>query len=82
MAYKVSDSLDMAIKAAAKAFPMDTSRAYSGFFFHRLLCRVFSDSDSRFLLKGGQSMLARTLDARVTRDIDLLSEDCSLSVAL
>lgn len=61
---------------------MDTGRAYSGFFFHRLLCRVFSDPSSRFLLKGGQSVLARTVDARTTRDIDLLSMSGGLEEAV
>lgn len=56
MRYKTSEDLDKAIKAAAKASPMDTGRAYAGFFFHRLLCRVFSDPDPRFLLKGGLGM--------------------------
>ena len=69
-------------QAAAKASPMDTGRAYAGFFFHRLLCRVFSDPDSHFLLKGGLSMLARTIDARATRDIDLLSTGDDLGEAV
>ncbi|MCQ4848475.1 nucleotidyl transferase AbiEii/AbiGii toxin family protein [Gordonibacter pamelaeae] len=64
----------MAVKAAAKASSLDTGRAVSGFYFHRFLCRIFSRQDSPFVLKGGQSMLARTADARATRDIDLLSE--------
>ena len=34
------------------------------------------------MLKGGQSMLARTMDARATRDIDLLSEEADLDAAL
>ena len=82
MVYSMSDDLDKAIKAAAKASPMDTNKAYAGFFFHRLLCRVFSDPNSSFLLKGGQSMLARTVDARATRDIDLLSEGVDLEQAV
>ena len=61
---------------------MDTGRAYAGFFFHRLLCRVFSEPDSHFLLKGGLSMLARTIDARATRDVDLLSTDGDLKKAV
>lgn len=72
----------MAVKAAAKASPLDTGRAISGFYFHRLLCRIFSNEGSPFLLKGGQSMLARTVDARATRDIDLLSERGDLDSAL
>ncbi len=82
MGYKTPIDLDKAIKSNAKSSSMDTNRAYVGFFFHRLLCRVFSVSDSHFLLKGGQSVLARTPDARATRDIDLLSEDGDLEQAI
>ena len=82
MSYRVAEDLDRAIKAAAQASSMDTGKAYAGFFFHRLLCRVFSDSDSRFVLKGGQGMLARTIEARATRDIDLLTEDGDLDEAV
>jgi hypothetical protein len=63
----------MAVRAAATASPMDTGRAVSSFYFHRLLCRVFSGGNDLFVLKGGRAMLARTVDARATRDIDLLS---------
>ena len=82
MVCKTPAALEMAIKAAAKASPLETGRAVSGFYFHRLLCRVFSKPDSPFMLKGGQSMLARTMDARATRDIDLLSEEADLDAAL
>ncbi len=34
---------------------------------------MFEDDNDRFVLKGGQGMLARTVDARATRDIDLRS---------
>lgn len=82
MTYKTPAALEMAVKAAAKTSPLDTGRAVSGFYFHRLLCRVFSKSDSPFVLKGGQSMLARTIHARATRDIDLLSEKSDVDTAL
>ncbi len=72
----------MAVTAAARKSGMDVGRAISGFYFHRLLCRVFSVPDSPFLLKGGQSILARTPTARATRDIDLLSQEADLSSAL
>lgn len=71
MAYKSPAALEMAIKAAAKASEQDTNRAIARFYHHRLLCRVFSEPDSPFILKGGLGMLARTLDARHTKDIDL-----------
>lgn len=82
MTYKSPAALEMAVKEAAKASPQDTGRAISGFYFHRLLCRVFAGGDNSFVLKGGQSVLARTLDARTTRDIDLLSMRTSLDEAL
>ncbi len=82
MVYKTPLDLDRAVKSIAKSSPMDTNRAYIVFFFHRLLCRVFSKPDAHFLLKGGQSMLARTPDARTTRDIDLLSEERDLDRAI
>lgn len=68
MAYTSAAALEMAVKAAAKASPQDTGRVVSAFYFHRFLCRVFANSNDSFILKGGQSVLARTLDARATRD--------------
>lgn len=82
MKYKTSAALEMAVKDAAKKSPMDTNRAISDFYFHRFLCRVFSNDKNGFVLKGGQSMLARTVDARHTRDIDLLSKDTDPQVAI
>ena len=82
MAYATPTALEMAVKAAAKASSLDTGRAVSGIYFHRFLCRIFSRQDSPFVLKGGQSMLARTADARATRDIDLLSEKADIDEAL
>ena len=82
MAYATPTALEMAVKAAAKASSLDTGRAVSGFYFHRFLCRIFSRQDTPFVLKGGQSMLARTANARATRDIDLLSEKADIDEAL
>lgn len=82
MRYKTPAALEMAVKEAAKKSPLDTNRAIAGFYFHRLLCRVFSDPDSPFVLKGGQSVLARTVDARATRDIDLLARETSVEAAM
>ena len=80
--YKSPAALEMAVKEAAKASPQDTARAIAGFYFHRLLCRVFAEGSGSFVLKGGHGALARTLDARATRDIDLLSTRGSLDAAL
>ena len=63
MGYSSPRALEMAIKDAAKASPLDTNRAIAGFYFHRLLYRVFSEPGTPFVLKGGQGMLARTADA-------------------
>ena len=82
MRYKTPATLEMAVKEAAKKSPLDTNRAIAGFYFHRLLCRVFSDPDSPFVLKGGQSVLARTVDAHATRDIDLLAREASVEAAV
>lgn len=82
MTYKSAAALEMAVKEAAKASPQDTGRAIAGFYFHRLLCRVFADSNKSFVLKGGRSVLARTLDGRATRDIDPLSTLDSIEGAL
>ena len=56
-------SLEMAIKEAAKASPLDTGIAVSGFYYHRLLYRVFSDPGTPSVLRGGFGVLARTVDA-------------------
>lgn len=82
MKYKSAAALEMAVKTAAVASPFDTDRAMSSFYFHRLLCRVFAGSNHSFVLKGGQSMLARTIDARATRDVDLLSLGASIDAAV
>ena len=82
MRYKSAAALEMAVKAAAAASPQDTNRAISSFYFHRLLCRIFAGGNDEFVLKGGQSMLARTVDARATRDIDLLAKQTGLDAAL
>lgn len=81
MRYKTPAALEMAVKEAAEKSPLETNRAIAGFYFHRLLRRVFSDPDSPFVLKGGQSVLARTVDARATRDIDLLARETSVEAA-
>lgn len=46
----------MVVKAAAKASPLDTNLAISSFYFHRLLCRVFSEKDRKFALKRARAL--------------------------
>lgn len=75
-------ALEMAVKAAAVKSSAETGRAVTSFYFHRLLCRVFASENSTFILKGGQALLARTPEARATRDIDLLSLQSDIDSAL
>lgn len=82
MNYTSSKALEMAVKTAAKNSPLDTNRAISGFYFHRLLCRIFSEPSTPFVLKGGLGMLARTTDARYTRDIDLTTSTLNIENAI
>lgn len=82
MTYKSAAAVEMAVKSAASASSLDTGRTVSSFYFHRLLCRVFAGNNKKFVLKGGQAMLARTIDARATRDIDLPALQDSLENAL
>src|SRR5699024_8518549 len=80
--YSSPRALEMAVKEAAKRSAMDTNRAIAGFYFHRLLCRVFSNPCSPFVLKGGLGALARTTDARYTRDIDLATNSLDIDAAV
>lgn len=50
MRYRSAAALEMAVKSAASASPMDTGRAVSAFYFHRLLCRVFAGGNGSFVL--------------------------------
>ena len=50
--------------------------------FDRFLCRVFSQDDCPFALKGGTSMLARLPQSRSTTDVDLETADLSIDDAI
>lgn len=80
--YSSPKALEMAVKEAAIKSPLATSRAIAGFYFHRLLYRVFSEPDTPFVLKGGFGMLARTINARATRDIDLATDNLDIEDAV
>ena len=82
MRYKTPKALEQAVKAAAVKSDRDTSRAIAGFYHDRFLCRLFSADEPAFVLKGGQSMLAKIPDARETRDVDLLGRTPDLDEAL
>ena len=61
---------------------MRTTRAIASFYYRRFLCRVFSEPDSRFVLKGGRGILARTTRARYSRDADVAADFQSVDEAL
>ena len=82
MKYRTPRALEQAVKAAAKRSGRDVNKAIKGFYHDRLLCRVFSLAEPAFVLKGGQSMLAKIRDARETKDIDLLGRTSDLDGAL
>lgn len=52
------------------------------FFLQRFLARVFSETEDRWLLKGGASLLVRLPDARYSQDIDLLHTSAAIAEAL
>ena len=80
--YQTYRAMEQAVKAAAKASRRDVNKAIQAFYHDRFLCRVFSADDPHFILKGGQSMLARIPHARETRDIDLIGRTPDIDEAL
>lgn len=82
MGYRTPAALAMAVKEAARRSSMDTGRAIESFYYHRFLCRVFSVSDSKFALKGGRGVLARTSRARYSRDVDFSVCEMSIDEAI
>ncbi len=80
--YKNAAALEMAVKAAARRSGQDVGKAIEAYYPGRLLERVFSVEEPTFILKGGRGVLARTTDARFTRDTDVIYEGHSLDDAL
>lgn len=50
--------------------------------FDRFLCRIFSDPQAAFALKGGTGMLARIPTGRATKDVDLEHRSHSVAAAV
>lgn len=86
--YPNAGSVESAIRDAARtsaaADPsLSTSTRISLEYFHRFLCRVFSEGEgSEWVLKGGTGMLARVPSTRATRDIDLTRAGFNLDQSL
>jgi hypothetical protein len=64
-------ALEGRLSVMAKEQGLDLQRLRRQVAFDRLLCRLFRDADSPWLLKGGYAMELRIRSARTTRDIDL-----------
>lgn len=74
---------EAARKAAASDPSFDVSKRITLEHFNRFLSRVFSEGEnSKWVLKGGTSILARIPSSRSTRDIDLLCTNFTLARAL
>lgn len=80
--YKSPRALEMAVRDAARNSNQDTGQAIDNFYHDRLLERVFSEQEPSFVLKGGRGMLARTVNARHTRDTDFLYRGVDLNEAV
>ncbi len=64
-------ALEDGLKRLAQEESLDLQRVRRQAAFDRLLCRLFANPDSPWLLKGGYAMELRLKTARATRDIDL-----------
>ena len=75
--YRTPAAVESAIRSAAqKAARNDKSLSVQERirleYFHRFLCRIFSETPTdAWLLKGGTALLARVASARATSDVDL-----------
>ena len=68
----VERALKAVAVARANATGTDANRHLRAAYLDRVLCRVFSSSESsEWMLKGGTSMLARVPLTRTTKDLDL-----------
>ena len=70
MHYENASQFDRAVKKSIKDSGKDPGAAYREMLRDRFLCRIFSEDDPRFILKGGANLLARIPDARATKDVD------------
>ena len=70
MSYQNAGQFDRALKKAIKNTGGDLGNKYRQALRDRFLCRVFNDTETRFVLKGGSGLLARVPNSRATRDID------------
>lgn len=70
MSFNSPAEFDRAVKRAVHAAGGDPGEGYRQALRDRFLCRVFSNPEGRYILKGGSGLLARIPGARSTRDLD------------
>jgi predicted nucleotidyltransferase component of viral defense system len=73
------ESLESFLRDDGAQFGQDRQSRHLTFVFRRLLDRVFHSQQSDLQLKGGMALRMRTQDARFTTDLDLTSQDLTLS---
>lgn len=69
-------------KAAGGRGMLDVKRNVDQAFYDRFLCRIFSEQDGPFVLKGGARMLAAVPNGRATKDVDLEAREHTLEAAI
>ena len=86
--YQTPAAVESAIRSAAQKAArndksLSTQERIRLEYFHRFLCRIFSETPTdAWLLKGGTALLARVPSARATSDVDLFNQRHSLAAAL
>ncbi len=65
-------ALEDRLKAEAKSRGRSLEELRREFLFQRFLAMIFSAPDRQWVLKGGASLLMRLVDARFSKDLDLL----------
>lgn len=73
------ESLESFLRDGGTQFGQDRQSRHLTFVFRRLLDRVFHSQQSDLQLKGGMALRMRTQDARFTTDLDLTSQELTLS---
>lgn len=69
------------MRTHSKTTGIALSRLQQQFVYDRFLARVFQDTAGGWVLKGGNAVIARVIDARKTNDIDLLQQITDLDEA-
>lgn len=82
MSYSSPTALWAAVTERAKRSGQPVQEAQQWFLRERLLARVFTGTDSPWVLKGGTALLARVADARWSRDVDLMTQQADLADAV